>query len=65
VAGWLIAAGVLGAVVGLLAFGAVADAADRFSLAALVVFVPAAVASILFVLVPETMGQELEAAEAD
>lgn len=63
VAGWLVTAGVLGAVVGLLAFGAVADIGDRFSIAAVVVFAPAALVSGLFFLVPETCGQELEAAE--
>jgi MFS family permease len=60
VAGWLLAAGVLGAVVGLFSFGAIADVEDRFDLAALAVFVPAAVVSGLFTLLPETKGKELE-----
>jgi MFS family permease len=65
VAGWLITAGVLGAVVGLLAFGAIADAGDRFDLAAVAVFGPAALVSALFLLLPETMGQELEESAPD
>jgi MFS family permease len=60
VAGWVVAAGVLGAVSGLIAFGAVADAGGRFSLAAATVFIPAAVCSGLFALLPETHGRELE-----
>jgi MFS family permease len=60
VAGWTVTAGVLGAVTGLVAFGAIADRADRFDLAAVVVFVPAALAALLFTLLPETRGQELE-----
>jgi MFS family permease len=60
VAGWTVAAGVSGAVVGLLAFGAIADRLDRFDLAAMVVFAPAALLALLFTLLPETRGQELE-----
>lgn len=60
VAGWMVGAGVLGAVVGLASFGVVADAGDEFAQAALLVFIPAAVAAILLVLVPETRGRELE-----
>lgn len=60
VAGWTVAAGVLGAVTGLLAFGAIADRFDRFDLAALAVFVPAALSVVLVRLVPETRGLELE-----
>lgn len=63
VAGWVAAAGVLGAVVGLLAFGAVADVGDRFAVAALVVGVPAALASAFSALLPETLGRELEETE--
>jgi MFS family permease len=63
VAGWLVASGVLGAVVGLLAFGAVADVGDQFSTAALAVFIPAGLLSGLFALLPETIGRELEDAE--
>jgi MFS family permease len=60
VAGWLVAAGVAGAVVGLLAFGAVADIRNRWGLAAVIVFLPAAAAAGLFWSVPETRGREPE-----
>jgi MFS family permease len=59
-AGWFLVAGVLGAVVGLVAFGAVADLGNRFSSAALVVYLPTAAAAGLFWLVPETRGREPE-----
>jgi predicted MFS family arabinose efflux permease len=62
VAGWLVTAGVLGSFVGLLAFGLVADADDRFGLAAAVVFVPATLAAGLVVLLPETRGWDLDEA---
>jgi MFS family permease len=60
VAGWNVAGAVLGAVVGLLAFGAVADVASRFGPAALVTFLPAMALSGLFLLLPETRGHEPE-----
>jgi MFS family permease len=60
VAGWLVAARVLGAVLGLLAFGAVADIGNRFGLAALAMFPPAALAVGLFAFLPETRGREPE-----
>jgi len=60
VAGWNLAAGVLGAVAGLLAFGALADAGEAFSVGAVVTFLPALAAIALFPLLPETMGRELE-----
>jgi MFS family permease len=60
VAGWWLVAGVLGAVGGLVAFGAVADLGNRFSLAALVIFLPASLAAGLFWCVPETKGYEPE-----
>jgi MFS family permease len=60
VAGWQVAAGVLGAAIGLVTFGAVADAGNRFGLAALVTFTPALVAITLFWLLPETKGREPE-----
>jgi MFS family permease len=59
-AGWLTCAGVLGAVVGLLAFGLLIDAVDGFSTAAVVIAIPVALASGLFALLPETRGMELE-----
>jgi MFS family permease len=60
VAGWLVAASVLGAVGGLLAFGAVADLGDRFGVAALAVFLPPLLGLALFPLLPETRGREPE-----
>ena len=60
VAGWWLMAGVLGAVSGLLAFGAISDLGNRFSFAALVLFLPAASAVGLFWCVPETKGCEPE-----
>ena len=60
VAGWLVAASVLGAVGGLLAFGAVADLGDRFGVAALAVFLPALLGVALFLVLPETRGREPE-----
>ncbi|MHB1710319.1 MAG: MFS transporter [Acidimicrobiales bacterium] len=60
VAGWFLAAGVLGAVAGLVVFGAVATANNRFSAAALYTFVPVAFSAALFWLLPETRGREPE-----
>ena len=60
VAGWSLAAGVLGAVTGLVVFGAVAGAGNRFGMAGLVTFLPAALAMMLFGLLPETCGREPE-----
>lgn len=60
VAGWLLAAGVVGAGVGLVEFGAVADAGGRWAVAAPVTFLPAAAAVVLFWCVPETRGREPE-----
>ncbi|HZD74056.1 MAG TPA: MFS transporter [Actinomycetota bacterium] len=60
VAGWLVAAGVLGAVVGLVAFGTLADALSSFGLGAVLVCAPVVVASLLFARLPETVGLELE-----
>jgi MFS family permease len=60
VAGWLIAASVLGATCGLLAFGAIADINNRFALGALVTAVPPIGASVLFFALPETRGREPE-----
>jgi MFS family permease len=60
VAGWYVAAGVIGATVGLLVFGALADVGNRFNLAAAVTFLPAVPAALLFFLVPETKGREPE-----
>ena len=60
VAGWWVAAGVLGAVAGLVVFGTVADVGNRFESAAALTFLPAAVAAGLFWMIPETRGTEPE-----
>ena len=60
VVGWSTAAGVLGAVAGLVIFGAVAGAGHQFGLAAVVTFLPAALFMVLFWLLPETRGREPE-----
>jgi MFS family permease len=60
VAGWWVAAGVIGASVGLVVFGAVAGGRDRFGLAAVVTFMPAVLLAGLLWLVPETRGREPE-----
>lgn len=59
-AGWFLASGVIGAVVGLVVFGAVADIGNRFALAAELTFLPAMLAVALFWTLPETKGRELE-----
>jgi MFS family permease len=59
-AGWSLAAGVLGAVAGLVIFGAVVGAGHSFAVAGLVTFVPAALLMGLFWLLPETRGREPE-----
>ena len=59
-AGWSLAAGVLGAVTGLVVFGAVVGAGHRFAVAGLVTFLPAALMMALFWLLPETRGREPE-----
>lgn len=60
VAGWWVAAGVLGAGAGLVVFGEVADVGDRFAMAAALTFLPTALVAGLFWLVPETRGMEPE-----
>jgi MFS family permease len=59
VSGWYVAAGVLGAVVGLIAFAEVGAHGDSLR-ASMVTFLPVVVASALFVLLPETVGREPE-----
>jgi MFS family permease len=59
-AGWSLAAGVLGAVTGLVVFGAVVGAGHSFAVAGLVTFLPAALMMVLFRLLPETRGREPE-----
>ncbi|MCL4446449.1 MAG: MFS transporter [Actinobacteria bacterium] len=60
VAGWQIAAGVIGAVVGLVAFGEVADIGNHFSIAALLVFLPMIPVVLCVWLLPETRNREPE-----
>jgi MFS family permease len=65
VAGWLVAAGVLGAVAGLVAFGLLTDALGSFATAAVVVFGPVVLTCLLFTRLPETRGLELEQSAPD
>jgi MFS family permease len=60
VTGWWVTAGVLGAVIGLVSFGAVADVGNRFAAAAELTFLPAAAAAGLFWFLPETKDHEPE-----
>jgi len=60
VAGWNVAAGVAGAVIGLLVFGSVADVGNRFAIGAAVTFLPVVAATALFLLLPETRLMEPE-----
>ncbi len=68
VTGWYIAASVVGAVVGLLAFGAAADVrgtSNHLAFAGAVVFLPMILATGLLLLIPETKGKEPEELWAD
>jgi MFS family permease len=60
VAGWNLVGSVLGAVCGLVAFGAIADVGDRFAPAAAFTFLPAMALSALILVLPETRGRDLE-----
>lgn len=60
VVGWSLAAGVLGAAVGLVVFGSVARAGLPFVVAGLVTFLPAVPVMGLFWVLPETRGREPE-----
>jgi MFS family permease len=60
VVGWSLAAGVLGASTGLVAFGVVARAGHPFAVAGLLTFLPAVPVMGLFWLLPETRGREPE-----
>jgi MFS family permease len=67
VAGWYIAAGVLGAVGGLLEFGVLADVSsvgNHAGFAAAVTFLPMIPAALLLLALPETKGRELDTLEA-
>ena len=64
VAGWYIAAGVLGAVVGLLEFGVLADVGsvgNHAGFAAALTFLPMMPVALLLLALPETRGRELDA----
>jgi predicted MFS family arabinose efflux permease len=65
VAGWLVAAGVLGAVAGLVAFGLLTDALASFATAAVLICAPVVLACVLFARLPETRGLELEQSAPD
>ena len=60
VAGWWVLAGVIGAAAGLVVFGAIADAGNRFGVAALVTFLPAVAVIATLAWLPETRGREPE-----
>ena len=60
VAGWCLAASVIGAVVGLLSFGELVDVGNSFSFAAGVIFLPAFLPALLCFAAPETKGREPE-----
>ena len=61
VAGWLVISSVLGAIAGLVGFGAIADEGGTLRVAAVVVFAPTVLISGLFLALPETKGLEPEA----
>jgi MFS family permease len=65
VAGWLVAAGVLGAVTGLVAFGLLTDALASFATAAVLICAPVILTCVLFARLPETRGLELEQSAPD
>ncbi|HEY7947709.1 MAG TPA: MFS transporter [Acidimicrobiales bacterium] len=62
VAGWNIAASVVGAVAGLIVFGTVAQVGTRFDglRAAMITFIPILAVGLLFLMLPETKGREPE-----
>ncbi len=60
VAGWMTLAGVLGAVIGLLTFGVLADAAGSFANASRAIGIVVALTAVGFVALPETRGHELD-----
>lgn len=64
VAGWETIAGVVGAAIGLLSFGVIADLTGGFDAAALLVGAIVVVVSLGFRFLPETLGTELEDVEA-
>lgn len=64
-AGVTAAAGVLGTVSGLLAFGTLTQALDSYGAAAAVMAVPVLLSTLAFRLLPETRGMELEESAPD
>lgn len=64
-AGVTAAAGVLGTVLGLLAFGTLTQALDSYGAAAAVMAVPVLLSTVAFRLLPETRGMELEESAPD
>jgi MFS family permease len=60
VAGWAITGGVLGAVVGLMAFGSLSDMFGAFGPAAGAIAVPAALSTVALLSIPETKGLPLD-----
>ena len=60
VAGWNIAAGVLGSIAGLLAFGVLVDRTASFATAACITFIPTIAILGLLLTLPETRGKEPE-----
>jgi MFS family permease len=62
VAGWNVVASVVGAVVGLVLFGAAAQVGHRFdgTRAGVITFLPILAATALFLALPETKGREPE-----
>lgn len=60
VAGWMTMAGVTGAVIGLLTFGRLADLTGSFVSASRSIGIGVVVAALLYALLPETRGHELD-----
>lgn len=59
-AGWITASNIVGAVLGLVAFGLLVDAYGAFAPAAATIAAPVALMAVLYRLLPETRGMELE-----
>jgi MFS family permease len=60
VAGWLTASAVLGAVAGIILFGALADRFEGFGPSAALISIPVVLVSVLYARLPESRGLELE-----
>jgi MFS family permease len=59
-AGWIAAVHIVGQVAGIAVFGVLADVLEAFGPAAAILATPVVVASLLYILLPETKGLELE-----